>query len=117
MPVVKDTSSDAGSFFIKYCTFMVAYSHLIPISLYVALEVFKLVQAYLIKWDDELFYQPIDKRANVRASDLVEELGQVEIIFSDKTGTLTMNEMEFKKCSVNLNIYGSNGNPKVNSYK
>jgi len=92
---------------------MVAYSHLIPISLYVALEVFKLVQGYLIKWDEEMYYRPLDKRANVRTSDLVEEIGQVEIIFSDKTGTLTMNEMEFKKCSVNLHIFGSNGDPAV----
>lgn len=40
-----------------------------------------------------------------RNSDLIEELGQVEFIFSDKTGTLTCNVMEFKNCSVNNVIY------------
>jgi len=38
------------------------------------------------------------KFALCRNSDLIEELGQVEFIFSDKTGTLTQNKMEFKKC-------------------
>jgi phospholipid-translocating ATPase len=38
---------------------------------------------------------------NCRNSDLIEELGQVEMIFSDKTGTLTMNKMIFKKCTIN----------------
>lgn len=43
--------------------------------------------------------------ADCRNSDLTEELGQVEFVFSDKTGTLTQNKMEFKKCSVNGKIY------------
>src|SRR5687767_2741230 len=98
---------------MRFGTFLVAYSHLIPISLYVALEIFKLMQTYLMKWDDEMYYRPLDKRPNVKTSDLVEELGQVEIIFSDKTGTLTMNEMEFKKCSVNLQVFGDQGDPEV----
>lgn len=90
-----------------------AYSHLIPISLYVALEVFKLMLSYLMRWDDEMYYRPLDKRPNIKTSDLIEELGQVEIIFSDKTGTLTTNDMEFKKCSVNLQIFGNESDPSV----
>jgi P-type E1-E2 ATPase len=42
-----------------------------------------------------------------RNSDLIEELGQVEFIFSDKTGTLTQNKMEFKKCTINNVVYGN----------
>jgi phospholipid-transporting ATPase len=95
-----------GDFIIRCFTFWVAYSHLIPISLYVALELLKLMQAYLIKNDNELYYIPLKKPANVRTSDLIEESGQVEFIFSDKTGTLTQNVMEFKKCSVNGKVYG-----------
>jgi P-type E1-E2 ATPase len=97
---------DAADFLLRLGTFYVAYSHMIPISLYVALEVVKLMQAHLIKCDKDMYYKELDKFTNVRSSELVEELGQVEFIFSDKTGTLTCNMMEFKKCSVNGNIYG-----------
>ena len=40
-----------------------------------------------------------------RNSDLIEEMGQVEFIFSDKTGTLTCNIMEFKQCSIDGHIF------------
>lgn len=71
------------------------------------------MQSYFMRWDDEMYYSPLNRHCVVRTSDLVEELGQVEIIFSDKTGTLTMNVMEFKKCSVNLQIFGNDGDPSV----
>ncbi len=64
-----------------------------------------------MKWDIQMYYAPIDKYVNVKASELVEELGQIEMIFSDKTGTLTANEMEFQKCSVNLKVYGEPEGP------
>ncbi len=83
------------NFVIKMLTFWVAYSHLIPISLYVVLEIIKLAQAYLIKKDVKL-YDPATGFSECRNSDLIEEMGQVEFIFSDKTGTLTCNIMEFK---------------------
>jgi phospholipid-transporting ATPase len=92
------------AYFIQVLTYLVAYSHLIPISLYVALEVLKLVLAYLISQDLEMYHD--GKSTSCRSSDLVEELGSVEFIFSDKTGTLTSNEMEFRKCEVNGIVYG-----------
>ena len=42
----------------------------------------------------------VDTYALARTSNLNEELGQIKYVFSDKTGTLTMNVMEYKKCSV-----------------
>ena len=47
----------------------------------------------------------IDTYAQARTSNLNEELGQIKYVFSDKTGTLTMNVMTYKKCSVAGQIY------------
>jgi len=102
-----DGNPGAGFFAIQVLVFLVAYSHLIPISLYVALEVLKLLLGYFIKSDLEIYYEPDDRPANVRNSDLIEELGQVEFVFSDKTGTLTCNVMEFKRCYIDNKSYGS----------
>ena len=52
-----------------------------------------------------MYWPELDKWANVRSSDLVEELGQIEFIFSDKTGTLTQNKMELTAVSVAGTIY------------
>jgi phospholipid-transporting ATPase len=76
-------------------TFWVAYSHMIPISLYVMLEVVKLGQTYLIG-KDVTIYDKETGFTKCRNSDLIEELGQVEFIFADKTGTLTTNMMIFR---------------------
>jgi magnesium-transporting ATPase (P-type) len=102
-------SSNFGSFLIEILTFCVAYSHLIPISLYVALEIVKICQSLLIYFDVKMEDPNTNIPATARTSDLIEELGQVEFVFSDKTGTLTRNEMEFRKCSVNFTIYGDKG--------
>jgi phospholipid-translocating ATPase len=62
---------------------------MIPISLYVIIEVLKLGQASYINKDVEMFDEDSLSFAHCRNSDLIEELGQVEMVFSDKTGTLT----------------------------
>lgn len=82
---------------------------MIPISLYVIIEMLKLGQAKLINADVKMYFQEDGKMALCRNSDLIEEMGQVEFVFSDKTGTLTQNKMEFKKCSVGGKIYGEAG--------
>lgn len=79
---------------------------MIPISLYVIIELLKLGQAYLINSDVRMFFKEDGKFGNCRNSDLIEELGQVEFVFSDKTGTLTQNKMEFKKTSINGEVHG-----------
>jgi phospholipid-transporting ATPase len=93
-------------FGFNFLTFFVAYSQIIPISLYVALEVVKIFQGILIYYDNEIYDIELKKPALCRTSDLIEELGQVEFVFSDKTGTLTQNSMILKKCFVDGKIYG-----------
>ncbi|CAG8459145.1 11098_t:CDS:10 [Diversispora eburnea] len=70
------------------------------LSLIVTMEVVKFQQAALINSDLDMYYEKTDTPALCRTSSLVEELGQIEYIFSDKTGTLTCNEMEFRQCSI-----------------
>uniref|UniRef100_A0A663FIR8 Phospholipid-transporting ATPase n=1 Tax=Aquila chrysaetos chrysaetos TaxID=223781 RepID=A0A663FIR8_AQUCH len=87
-------------------TFIILYNNLIPISLLVTLEVVKFTQALFINWDIDMYYPETDTPAMARTSNLNEELGQVKYLFSDKTGTLTCNIMNFKKCSIAGVTYG-----------
>ena len=70
------------------------YSYLIPISLYVSIEIFKVLRNIFINQDLQMYYEEADKPACACTSDLNEELGQVDTILSDKIGTLTSNSME-----------------------
>ncbi|KMU85364.1 calcium transporting ATPase [Coccidioides immitis H538.4] len=90
----------AAQFFSDIFTYWVLYSNLVPISLFVTIEIVKYCHAFLINSDLDIYYDKTDTPATCRTSSLVEELGQIEYIFSDKTGTLTCNMMEFKQCSI-----------------
>ncbi|KAI0629096.1 phospholipid-translocating P-type ATPase [Trametes polyzona] len=93
-------SGRAKGFIEDILTFIILYNNLIPISLIVTMEVVKFQQAQLINSDLDMYYAKTDTPALCRTSSLVEELGQIEYVFSDKTGTLTRNEMEFRFCSI-----------------
>lgn len=99
---------DPSNFGYNLLTFIILYNNLIPISLQVTLEFVKFVQAIFINWDQDMYHEESDTPAVARTSNLNEELGQVKYIFSDKTGTLTRNVMEFRKCSVGGIAYGDN---------
>lgn len=93
-------------------TFIILYNNLIPISLQVTLELVRFVQAMFINFDIEMYHDVTDTPAMARTSNLNEELGMVKYIFSDKTGTLTCNIMEFKKCSIAKSIYSIESTPE-----
>jgi phospholipid-transporting ATPase len=90
---------------------------LIPISLQVTLELVKFLQAYFINCDEEMYDKENGFAAVARTSNLNEELGQVKYVFSDKTGTLTCNKMEFKRCSVAGICYGCGNEEEFNGYE
>ena len=77
-----------------FFVFLILYNQLIPISLYVALEMVNLGQAVLMYADVDMYDADLGMPCIVRASNLCQEIGLVSNIFSDKTGTLTRNEMK-----------------------
>ncbi|KAK9118837.1 hypothetical protein Scep_016930 [Stephania cephalantha] len=91
---------------LHFLTALILYGYLIPISLYVSIEIVKVLQSVFINQDQQMYYEETDKPAHVRTSNLNEELGLVDTILSDKTGTLTCNSMEFVKCSIAGVAYG-----------
>ena len=85
---------------------LIAFQNIVPISLYVSIEVVKTIQAYFIAQDIDMYYAPLDAACVPKTWNISDDLGQIEYIFSDKTGTLTQNVMEFQKCSINGISYG-----------
>ncbi|KAM9225592.1 phospholipid-transporting ATPase IC [Dugong dugon] len=92
--------------FLNFWGYIIVLNTLVPISLYVSVEVIRLGQSYFINWDLQMYYAEKDTPAKARTTTLNEQLGQIHYIFSDKTGTLTQNIMTFKKCCINGQIYG-----------
>eukprot|EP00211_Chloroparvula_japonica_P000091 CAMPEP_0119153234 /NCGR_PEP_ID=MMETSP1310-20130426/48922_1 /TAXON_ID=464262 /ORGANISM="Genus nov. species nov., Strain RCC2339" /LENGTH=1161 /DNA_ID=CAMNT_0007145669 /DNA_START=79 /DNA_END=3564 /DNA_ORIENTATION=+ len=94
-------------YFIKvFLGYFALLSYFIPLSLVVSLEIVKIIQARFIEWDLEMSLSgKSEDCAVVRASNVTDELGTVRYVFSDKTGTLTENKMEFAKCSVGGRVF------------
>ncbi|PHT93152.1 hypothetical protein T459_01034, partial [Capsicum annuum] len=85
---------------------LVLYGYLIPISLYVSIELMKVLKSIFINQDMQMHYEKTDKPAIARISNLNEELRQVDTILFGKMGILTCNSMEFVKCSITGVAYG-----------
>ncbi|XP_077987286.1 phospholipid-transporting ATPase IF-like isoform X2 [Glandiceps talaboti] len=98
-------STSAAGVIEDILAFLVLFSYIIPISLYVTLELQKFAASMFFPWDIDIYDELIDEPAKANTSDLIEMLGQVEILFSDKTGTLTENDMIFRQCSIDGKRY------------
>lgn len=98
--------SPAGNFFVMVLYYFLLLNSFIPVSLYVSMTSVKFMQAYFMNNDLEMYHAETDTPFQVRTMSLNEELGQIDYVFSDKTGTLTCNIMEFRKCTINGVAYG-----------
>ncbi|EMP35362.1 Putative phospholipid-transporting ATPase IG, partial [Chelonia mydas] len=101
--------------FTDFLSFMVLFNFIIPVSMYVTVEMQKFLGSFFIAWDKEMYDEEIQEGALVNTSDLNEELGQVEYVFTDKTGTLTENSMKFIECCIDGHKY-SGGMSEVDGF-
>lgn len=91
---------------VTFWAAVILYQSLVPISLYISIEIVKTIQAFFIYSDVFMYYAPLDYPCTPKSWNISDDLGQIEYVFSDKTGTLTQNIMEFKKCTINGVAYG-----------
>lgn len=102
-PQWETTTSNWLQMFFLYVTLL---SNFVPLSMYVTVEAINFFFLYLIYVDKDMYDAKTDTRAAARSTN-VTDLGQVQYIFSDKTGTLTQNVMRFKRCSVDGLVFGA----------
>ncbi|KAI1791768.1 hypothetical protein LXA43DRAFT_392905 [Ganoderma leucocontextum] len=84
---------------------LITFQNIVPISLYISIEVVRTCQALFIYFDREMFYEKTEQPTLARTWNLSDDLGQIEYIFSDKTGTLTQNLMVFRRCTIAGRVY------------
>lgn len=103
-------NTEGNVWYIKIMRFLVLFSTIVPISLRVNLDLGKSAYSWFIQRD------PGMPGAVVRTSTIPEDLGRIEYLLSDKTGTLTQNEMEMKKIHVGTVSYANEAMDEVSSY-
>lgn len=103
-------TKDGQKWYVSVMRFLILFSTIVPISLRVNLDMGKSVYAWFIEHDKDI------PETVVRTSTIPEDLGRVEYLLSDKTGTLTQNEMELKKIHVGTVSYANEAMDEVSSY-
>ncbi|XP_077594057.1 phospholipid-transporting ATPase ID-like [Stigmatopora nigra] len=112
LPPEADVDGPLSSF-LCFWSYVILLNTAVPMSLFVSVEAIRLVNSFFVDWDGGMYCPESDGgggggggSARARTTALTEELGQVQFVFSDKTGTLTQNVMTFNKCSIGGKAYG-----------
>ncbi|RHY30985.1 hypothetical protein DYB32_008023 [Aphanomyces invadans] len=100
----RDSQSVLGAFWL-FLTYMLLFSNFVPISLQVTVDITRFFQSIMLGLDTAMAHGKVGVK--VRFSDLNEDLGVIQHIFTDKTGTLTCNNMEFRKCAIDGVSFGT----------
>ncbi|XP_014516837.1 phospholipid-transporting ATPase 1 [Vigna radiata var. radiata] len=93
--------------FFSFLSSIIVFQIMIPISLYITMELVRLGQSYFMIEDKDMYDSKSGSRFQCRSLNINEDLGQIRYVFSDKTGTLTENKMEFQRASIHGKSYGS----------
>ena len=102
---------------VTFANALITFQNVIPISLYISIEFVRTCQAAFIYFDRDIYYSKNDTPTLARSWNLSDDLGQIEYVFSDKTGTLTQNNMVFRQCSVGGTIYKGEDFPEEGDIK
>ncbi|KAK0496761.1 phospholipid-translocating ATPase [Armillaria luteobubalina] len=102
-----DQSDDNPSIngLITWAYALLTFQDIVPISLYISIEVVRTLQSAFIYFDKDIWYEKTNQATLARSWNLSDDLGQIQYIFSDKTGTLTQNSMVFRQCSIGGKAY------------
>ncbi|ERE70330.1 putative phospholipid-transporting ATPase IIB [Cricetulus griseus] len=100
----------AGRWYLQIIRFLLLFSNIIPISLRVNLDMGKMVYSWVIRRDSKI------PGTVVRSSTIPEQLGRISYLLTDKTGTLTQNEMVFKRLHLGTVAYGLDSMDEVQSH-
>ncbi|CDF33958.1 phospholipid-transporting ATPase IIA [Chondrus crispus] len=101
----------SGQWILYFCRYFLLLSAIIPISMRVNLDMAKIAYTTFIENDSEKM-----PGCTVRNSNLPEELGRIEYILTDKTGTLTQNEMSFKKLHLGTMLFARDSLEDIYQY-
>lgn len=108
--VQKFETKDGMKWYVSVTRFLILFSTIVPISLRVNMDLGKSVYAWYIQHDQDI------PETVVRSSTIPEDLGRIEYLLTDKTGTLTQNDMALKKIHVGTVSYAGDAMSEVNTY-